>query len=420
MRLHARPGPAAAANAALDLIQAWLASGPLTDSRLVLLTRGAAATGDNDDTDPAAAAIWGLAASAQSETPGHITLIDLDDDPASAAALPVVIAAAHPQAAVRAGQVLLPRLVPAPRDTEPATGDTTDPALAWRDFVLASPAVAPAPSAPSPPATRADQGAAALLLAAAAAGLPPLAPRRPRRRRCPGGNDGHHHRLRHRQPSPALGALLATIPGDTPLNTAVLPHRRNPCRRNHSLPHPGSPGRGNAAQGRSRLEPAPGHRRDASRTVRAVLLGGRRSRRPRAGQLRRCQHLPRRPRRPPPRPRTASPPASPGATTQATGMTDSRAPSTRPATPAGIARSGRQAYLLKRRRRQRLACCCLLVSEPGQRPGELPPGETLRAGRPGLHPVRLGCSTCRQAPPRKNPLRRLGRAPAGRTPAAAP
>jgi NAD(P)-dependent dehydrogenase (short-subunit alcohol dehydrogenase family)/acyl carrier protein len=125
----------AAAGSALGLIQAWLASDHLAPARLVLITRGAVAAGDTDDTDPAAAAIWGLAASAQSENPGRISLVDLDldHDSAPAGLLTAVAAADHGQAAIRAGEVRTPRIVaagPAPAADSPA------PSLALAGTVL--------------------------------------------------------------------------------------------------------------------------------------------------------------------------------------------------------------------------------------------------------------------------------------------
>ena len=126
-----------AAAKALGLIQAWVADAQFTPSQLVILTRNAFGAdlerpGQDGAPDLAAAAVWGLARSAQSENPGRITLIDLDDDPVSAAALPAAVAAAHPQSAIRAGQLLLPRLIPASRTAEPtaSTDGRTDPALA--------------------------------------------------------------------------------------------------------------------------------------------------------------------------------------------------------------------------------------------------------------------------------------------------
>jgi candicidin polyketide synthase FscC len=101
----------AAAIRALELAQAWLANERFVDSRLVLLTRGAIAAGEDEDVpDLAAAAAWGLMRSAQSENPGRFVLIDVDGDAASWAALPTALAGEEPQLAVRAGGVAALRL----------------------------------------------------------------------------------------------------------------------------------------------------------------------------------------------------------------------------------------------------------------------------------------------------------------------
>ncbi|GAA2694484.1 MULTISPECIES: type I polyketide synthase [Actinosynnema] len=70
---------------------------------LTVVTRGAAE-------DPAAAAVWGLLRTAQTERPGRYALVDLDDDPASRALLPALPATGEPQVRVRAGRAGAPRL----------------------------------------------------------------------------------------------------------------------------------------------------------------------------------------------------------------------------------------------------------------------------------------------------------------------
>nr|WP_272920764.1 type I polyketide synthase [Streptomyces sp. SID4913] len=108
----------------LGLLQSWPAEEALADSSLVLLTRGGAPVGDGVP-DPVAAAVLGLLRSAQAEHPGRLVVLDLDEDPASAAAVPAaaLLAVEHgePQLALRAGAVHAPRLVPArPDDPAPA------------------------------------------------------------------------------------------------------------------------------------------------------------------------------------------------------------------------------------------------------------------------------------------------------------
>ncbi|HEX8073940.1 MAG TPA: SDR family NAD(P)-dependent oxidoreductase, partial [Thermoleophilaceae bacterium] len=91
----------------LELLQAWLADERLVDSRLALVTRGAQAVRTGDESDLAAAPVWGLVRSAQTENPGRFLLIDLDggdvpwDD---------LLAAEEPQLAVREGAIHAPRL----------------------------------------------------------------------------------------------------------------------------------------------------------------------------------------------------------------------------------------------------------------------------------------------------------------------
>ncbi|MFI5960502.1 SDR family NAD(P)-dependent oxidoreductase, partial [Cryptosporangium sp. NPDC051539] len=87
---------------ALRTVQEWL-SGPAT-GRLAVVTRGVSE-------DPAVATVWGLVRSAQSEHPGRFVLVDVDDDPASAAALPDVVAGPVTEVALRAGRPFAPAVV---------------------------------------------------------------------------------------------------------------------------------------------------------------------------------------------------------------------------------------------------------------------------------------------------------------------
>ncbi|MFD4240889.1 type I polyketide synthase, partial [Streptomyces sp. NPDC058525] len=101
----------------LDVVQAWLASTGLEESRLVVLTRGAVPAGDGTVTDPAGSAVWGLVRAAQAENPDRIILIDTDPasaDTAEAALRTVlgpVLAGGEPQVAVRGTALSAPRLV---------------------------------------------------------------------------------------------------------------------------------------------------------------------------------------------------------------------------------------------------------------------------------------------------------------------
>ena len=103
----------------LEALQTWLAEDHPSDARLVVLTRGAVAAG-GDVTDLAAAAAWGLVRSAQEENPDTFMLLDVDADTDVDAVLPQVLAADEPQAAIRFGVVLAPRLVRTAPETEPA------------------------------------------------------------------------------------------------------------------------------------------------------------------------------------------------------------------------------------------------------------------------------------------------------------
>ncbi|MEU4778001.1 SDR family NAD(P)-dependent oxidoreductase [Micromonospora sp. NPDC023633] len=128
----AQPAPRAARHAAvraLDLVRRWLTEPRWAASRLLLVTRGAVAVHHAGEvTDPAAAAAWGLVRSAQSENPGQLVIVDVDGDGIGPDQVAALLAAAEPQAAVRAGAAYVPRLARAG-----STGElTAPPAAAWR------------------------------------------------------------------------------------------------------------------------------------------------------------------------------------------------------------------------------------------------------------------------------------------------
>jgi hypothetical protein len=120
-----------AAETVLHGMQAWLArqnatagddGARATPGRLAVVTRGAVSTGPGEDVDLAAAAVWGLVRSAQTEHPGSIVLVDTD--PAAGdtgtAALDHALATGEAQVALRAGRVLVPRVTdPAEPAAEP-------------------------------------------------------------------------------------------------------------------------------------------------------------------------------------------------------------------------------------------------------------------------------------------------------------
>ncbi|MGY0063232.1 SDR family NAD(P)-dependent oxidoreductase [Streptomyces sp. LZ34] len=106
----------AAARRTLTLAQQWLAGSGAEGARLALVTRSAVRAGDGDQerVDPAAAAVWGLVRSAQTEQPGRFLLIDTDADADTDAELPAVLREAirtdEPQLALRGGRALVPRM----------------------------------------------------------------------------------------------------------------------------------------------------------------------------------------------------------------------------------------------------------------------------------------------------------------------
>uniref|UniRef100_UPI001ABFF5EF type I polyketide synthase n=1 Tax=Amycolatopsis kentuckyensis TaxID=218823 RepID=UPI001ABFF5EF len=86
------------------------------DGRLVLVTESA--VGDAP-ADPAAAAVWGLVRSAQSEHPDRFVLLDVDTTENLATWAGVAAASGEPQLALRGGELHVPRLAratPSPRE----------------------------------------------------------------------------------------------------------------------------------------------------------------------------------------------------------------------------------------------------------------------------------------------------------------
>ncbi|WP_018568368.1 type I polyketide synthase [Streptomyces sp. PsTaAH-124] len=104
----------------LDALQRWIADERPEDSRLVVVTRGAVATGGEPVTDLAGGAVWGLVRSAQSEHPDSFVLADLDADTALDDVLGAILASGEPQVAVRGGTVLAARLARAVPGEPPA------------------------------------------------------------------------------------------------------------------------------------------------------------------------------------------------------------------------------------------------------------------------------------------------------------
>ncbi|WP_328345676.1 type I polyketide synthase [Micromonospora sp. NBC_00421] len=104
----------------LQVVQEWLTSRQFAESRLVVvLPDGALPT----------AALVGLVRTVQSEHPGRLALVHLDEG--GAALLPVALASGEPEVAVRGGGLFVPRLAPA-------------------SGVVAAVAAGPAPEGPAP------------------------------------------------------------------------------------------------------------------------------------------------------------------------------------------------------------------------------------------------------------------------------
>ncbi|MFF2331661.1 MULTISPECIES: type I polyketide synthase [unclassified Streptomyces] len=130
----------------LALVQGWLAADTEAGAarRLVLVTRHAVAVdGDEGVGDLAAAAVWGLLRTVEAEHPGRVTVVDIDDDPVSAGAIPQLVAAGHPQSAVRRGRALVPRLARVGTNGRPAratdqSAPVTDEAVPATDRTAAS------------------------------------------------------------------------------------------------------------------------------------------------------------------------------------------------------------------------------------------------------------------------------------------
>ncbi|WP_105967687.1 type I polyketide synthase [Streptomyces geranii] len=94
----------------LDELRSWLAEPRPAGERLVVLTRDAVVTETGQSPDLTQAPLWGLIRAAQAEHPDRIQLIDLDGTEASRSALAAAVATGEPEAAIRRGQVNVPRL----------------------------------------------------------------------------------------------------------------------------------------------------------------------------------------------------------------------------------------------------------------------------------------------------------------------
>ncbi|CAM4434145.1 Beta-ketoacyl-acyl-carrier-protein synthase I [Mycobacterium basiliense] len=107
-------------HAVLSVLQTWLATGH--PGTLVICTHGAVALPGERVTDLAAAAVWGLVRSAQSEYPGRIVLIDNDVPGDHLVEMHGWVGLGEPQLVVRAGTVFAARLAPLPPALQPPEG----------------------------------------------------------------------------------------------------------------------------------------------------------------------------------------------------------------------------------------------------------------------------------------------------------
>ncbi|WP_431727286.1 SDR family NAD(P)-dependent oxidoreductase [Verrucosispora sp. TAA-831] len=108
---------APAVHEALRVIQTWLTDPRTTTVPLVVLTH-------RDDLP--GAAVGGLVRSAQSEEPGRLVLVDIDDTPASRVVLHAVVGTGEPELALRDGVLTVPRLVPVTAADDPAPAPTSE------------------------------------------------------------------------------------------------------------------------------------------------------------------------------------------------------------------------------------------------------------------------------------------------------
>ena len=276
----------------LELVKAFLGDARFAETRLVVLTQGAVATGGEDVRDLPAAAVWGLVRTAQSEHPGRFLLVDADGR-WTAAARHRRSPPGEPQLALRDGALCAPRLSPAdPARTAPRRSTPSGTVLITGGTgALGAPLARHlVDRARRPPP---------------AAGQPPR-PRRPGRRRAGGRarrarRRGHDRRLRRRRPRRAGRRCSPRSPPSTRSPPSSTPPASSTTARSTRL----TPERLDAvlrAQGRRRLAPARADPGPGPRRLRPLLLRRRHPRRPRPGQLRRRQRLPRRPRPAPPAP----------------------------------------------------------------------------------------------------------------------
>ncbi|WP_329362501.1 type I polyketide synthase [Streptomyces sp. NBC_00669] len=110
-----------------EAMRAWLADERFAGTRCCVVTRNAVAVdGTADPASLTSAAVRGLTRAAQGEHPDRLVLIDLDGTDASYRALPAAIASDEPEVGLRAGEMLIPRLVSAPSAERPPVAFAPD------------------------------------------------------------------------------------------------------------------------------------------------------------------------------------------------------------------------------------------------------------------------------------------------------
>ncbi|MBA0052621.1 SDR family NAD(P)-dependent oxidoreductase [Streptomyces sp. AJS327] len=187
--------------------------------RRVLVTRGAVDAAGTAP-DPAAAAVWGLVRSAQSEHPGRFGLLDTDGSLDTGS----VAATAEPQAAIRDGAVLVPRLTRAVATRAPERTEGTEDAPPGGDFgpdgtVLITGGLGTLGRAVARHLV-AQHGVRALLLAGRTGGAPGVAERLTAELTALGAESVRTARC-DAADRDALTALLGTLPAERPLRAVV-------------------------------------------------------------------------------------------------------------------------------------------------------------------------------------------------------
>ncbi|WP_328642061.1 type I polyketide synthase [Streptomyces canus] len=102
---------------ALELARGWLEDERFAAARLVVVTQRAVPTATSAVDDPvglAAAPLWGLLRTAQTEHPGRLVLVDTDSVQAGTATVVAAVATGEQQLALRAGTAHVPRLARVP------------------------------------------------------------------------------------------------------------------------------------------------------------------------------------------------------------------------------------------------------------------------------------------------------------------